>query len=78
MELNIEKVNGSAKEAAMKNTKRILKAVNLLLAIWQQNPDLRLGQLILNSVKESELYYIEDSDLMDRLIHVYKDGDYGT
>jgi hypothetical protein len=37
-----------------------------LSALWQSNPDMRLGQIIVNAARElqhSDAYYLEDSSL---------------
>ena len=40
--------------------------------IWQQYPDLRLGQLILNLEYRLPLYQIEDEELVTALKSLYK------
>ena len=35
-------------------------------------PDIRLGQLLLNVLKDPELYYIEDEELIAKLKEFYK------
>ena len=46
----------------------ILKSVG---DIWKNYPDLRLGQLLLNAVRDPMLYYIEDDKLVDELVKLY-------
>lgn len=50
---------------------RIPEVLRLLEQVWQRQPDLRLGQLLLNHVDAvshcPELYYIEDDALLRRL-----------
>lgn len=46
------------------------KIILKLLSLWKKRPELRLGQLIGNYL-ESELYYIEDFDLIERLEKSY-------
>ena len=50
---------------------RIPEMLQLLQAVWQKQPDMRLGQLLLNSLDPvsscPELYYIEDDRLLQRL-----------
>lgn len=45
--------------------------VSRLLDAWERMPELRLGQLIVNSLDESDdlanLYYKEDFDLIDQV-----------
>ena len=46
----------------------ILKSVG---DVWKNYPDLRLGQLLLNVVRDPMLYYIEDDKLVDELVKLY-------
>lgn len=50
---------------------RNAKEINRILAEirnhWMQAPDLRLSQLIINSVDADKLFYTEDGDLLDRI-----------
>ena len=46
----------------------ILKSVG---DIWKNYPDLRLGQLLLNVVRDPMLYYIEDDKLVEELVKLY-------
>lgn len=55
----------SEKNKPMRNPARIEKILKKLQAVWEQYPDMRLGQLILNVVGDPSLYYIEDQDLVD-------------
>ena len=54
----------------MRDPKRIPEILNQLKSLWSSYPDLRLGQLILNVVKDPVLYYLEDEEL----IKVLRDG----
>lgn len=57
----------------MRDPNRIPGILSLLSNIWHENPDLRLGQLICNAVKEGkDPYYIEDEELIKILKSVYK------
>lgn len=56
----------------MRNPSRINEILNQLAEIWQQNPDLRLGQLILNVIPDLQAYYIEDDKLIELLKECYK------
>lgn len=47
---------------------RVMRRLQLL---WSENPELRLGQLIGNVIREGTLYNVEDLDLIDRLESVY-------
>ena len=55
----------------MRNKYRIDAILNELQDIWMEVPDLRLGQLLLNVVKDPELYYIEDEKLIEKLKENY-------
>ena len=54
----------------MRDPKRIPEILNQLKALWSSYPDLRLGQLILNIVRDPVLYYLEDEEL----IKILRDG----
>lgn len=56
----------------MRNPKRIPIILKDIEDIWKKWPDLRLGQLILNAVRDPGLYYTEDEDLVKILTEVYK------
>jgi uncharacterized protein YihD (DUF1040 family) len=55
----------------MRDRSRIPEMVNLLEEIWNENPDLRLGQLIVSAAKPSEpcpqVFYIEDDVMLVKL-----------
>jgi hypothetical protein len=55
----------------MRNPERIPKILNEIEKIWQQYPDLRLGQLILNLEYRLPLYQIEDEELVAALKSLY-------
>ena len=47
---------------------RIPAILGELQALWQKYPDLRLGQLLINSLSEGQdLFYVEDRDLLDKV-----------
>ena len=50
----------------MKDPYRITRVLCALRAFWTKNPDLRLGQLLLNFEGEN-LYNLEDDELEKRL-----------
>ena len=51
---------------------RIDKFLEELGEIWKKHPELRLGQLIDNTLLEEEdLYYISDTKLLERLKEWY-------
>jgi uncharacterized protein YihD (DUF1040 family) len=54
----------------MRDPKRIKKMLKLIKVIWEDNPDLRLCQLIGN-VAPYDNYHIEDDDLEKRLRKQY-------
>lgn len=55
------------------SVERINDMLELIRIIWSkpENDQLRLGQLILNVVKEDQLYYLEDEDLYRMLKKQY-------
>ena len=52
-------------KGTMRPKKRIPPILKEIEKIWKQHPDLRLGQLLLNIVGESILYFMEDETLVD-------------
>ena len=57
----------------MRNPNRIIPVLIALAQVWKMQPDLRLGQLILNAVNnEKVLYNIEDDDLINRIAEFYR------
>lgn len=56
----------------MRDINRIDTILNEIKDIWKKNPDLRLGQLICNVVRDPALYYIEDEDLAEVLKKFYE------
>jgi hypothetical protein len=55
----------------MRDPKRIKEILKEIGDIWEIYPDLRLGQLLLNVVRDPALYYVEDEDLVERLKDLY-------
>lgn len=51
----------------MRNPQRIDNILERLKIIWKDNPDLRLGQLLLDAVNANRLFYIEDETLIQAL-----------
>jgi uncharacterized protein YihD (DUF1040 family) len=55
----------------MRDKARISEMIKLIEEIWNENPDFRLGQLIVNAVKPSEpcpqVFYVEDDVMMNKL-----------
>jgi len=60
----------------MRDPKRIPEILNQLKSLWSSYPDLRLGQLILNVVKDPVLYYLEDEELIKVLRDGYSEAKY--
>jgi len=56
----------------MRNPKRINRILRLIKKIWVKNPDLRLGQLIDNAIRDYDTFYTEDDTLEIRLRKYYK------
>lgn len=53
----------------MRDPKRIPLVLDLIKQIWQQEPDLRLGQIIANSIYHNEcVFSIEEGILISRLL----------
>ena len=59
----------------MRDPSRIDKVLAALGDTWKQNPDLRLGQLLLNVYRDPALYYIEDDQLVNGVKHFYDELD---
>ncbi len=58
----------------MRDPKRIDTILSLIREIWQDMPDLRLTQLIMNALKmNSDPYYVEDDKLEHALIQLYEE-----
>ena len=56
----------------MRNPNRIEPTLKEIERIWKNNPDLRLGQLLLNIVSNANiLYYVEDNELIKGLKEMY-------
>lgn len=47
----------------MRNPRRIPRIMAKLLAYWEANPDLRLGQIVSNAAPGQDVFYIEDDVL---------------
>lgn len=48
----------------MRNPDRIPKILAEICQIWQRQPDMRLGQLIVAANKNRDPFYIEDEELV--------------
>lgn len=51
----------------MRDPQRIDNILERLKTVWKDNPDLRLGQLLLDAVNANRLFYIEDETLIQAL-----------
>ncbi len=52
----------------MRDPNRIPKILHDVQRVWEAFPDLRLGQLLLDVVSDPALYYMEDEELVHRLL----------
>ena len=60
----------------MRDPKRIRKVLKIVGDIWETCPDMRLGQLISNVIKDDgDAFYIEDPELLKRLHQLYIKGE---
>lgn len=55
----------------MRDKERIKDILERLEKIWNEYPDLRLGQLILNVYSDPTLYYVEDDKLLSAMESLY-------
>ena len=55
----------------MRDPTRIDRILKLISEIWKEHPDLRLCQLIENSLGSHCVYYKEDDDLETKLKETY-------
>lgn len=64
----------------MRDTNRIPKILETLKSLWEDNPDLRLGQLLTNAINpeapNSKLFYIEDNELVRRMNNLQVRGEF--
>ena len=57
----------------MRNPKKISKILKEIEKIWKKNPNLRLGQLIMNVYEfQGVLYYVGDEKLIQLLKEFYE------
>ena len=52
----------------MRDPERIPEVLHDIQRVWEAFPDMRLGQLLLNVVADPALYYLEDDELVHRLL----------
>lgn len=57
----------------MRDPERISGILAKLQILWNMNPDMRLGQLISNVIRDPALYYIEDQQLIKIMEEYYKE-----
>ena len=57
----------------MRDPNRIPRILAHVEQMWEQYPDLRLWQLLLNVVRDPGLYFVEDDELVGRLQSAYPD-----
>jgi hypothetical protein len=55
-----------------KTDKQKREIIERLYTIWTKNPDLRLGQLIDNSVVRKDIFYVEDGQFLDWIEDYYQ------
>lgn len=59
----------------MRDPRRIRPFLNEIALIWEQNPDLRFGQLIMNAFSNDiALYYADDERVLNQIKRVYARG----
>lgn len=52
----------------MRNPDRIPEVLSELMRFWKNNPDWRLGQVIVNVTGTSDPFNVEDDELLKRLM----------
>ena len=59
----------------MRNPERIEPILDRIRQVWNKHPDLRILQLLVNTLEDdSMVYYVEDDDLFRRLGEAYHIG----
>ena len=55
----------------MRNPERIPEILDRIRKVWEQHPQLRLGQLLVASfqkkTKQNDIFYVEDKELIKKL-----------
>ena len=54
----------------MRDPNRIPNVLYDVQRVWEAFPDMRLGQLLLNVAEDPTLYYMEDEELVHRLLEL--------
>lgn len=57
----------AGKETGIRKPQRMDEVLRLTKEIWEQYPDFRLGQLLVNVCGKPDLFYVEDEDLVKAL-----------
>lgn len=57
----------AGKETRIRKSQRMDEVLRLTKEIWEQYPDFRLGQLLVNICGKKDLFYVEDEDLVKAL-----------
>ena len=66
-------ISEMSKDYKSRDAQRIPVVLSEIQKVWEKNPDLRLGQLLMNCCpNENVLYNIEDDKLLERIREVYK------
>ena len=59
----------------MRDPKRIPITLSIIETLWEENPQLRLMQMLMNSKRNEwdgyDDFYLEDEDLAERLMDMY-------
>ena len=55
------------KETGIRAPQRMEEVLQLVKDVWEQYPDFRLGQLLVNVCGKADLFYVEDEDLVKAL-----------
>jgi hypothetical protein len=58
-----------------KDKRRIKRMIDKLQILWEDNDELRLGQLLVNTTENKDLFNIEDNSLEAYIDEALKDED---
>ncbi len=56
----------------MRDPERIKPMLDMVRTVWRRDPDMRLGQMLMNCEEGDDLYFIEDEELFRRLDKLYR------